>query len=260
MIAPETSPSLDRFADNGFAVVPAERRDVLDELRRAIFDHAKTLVPYRGEPIDDFLNGFHRYELKSAELNAFRLSLVDFMSTKLDVAQSILDAFGASIRAMVGPDIATQKVVNIVVQQPGDADQVPIHRDAPSNSHFELIVWLPLVDCYGTKSMFAMKREDTAAGLAMLQGGETFKDFSGHALERGIDLSVRYGEAFFFSAGLYHGCKVNVEPETRWSLNMRYKNLFSPYGPKGLAEFFRVLELSPLTKVGFAFEDQEFGR
>jgi sporadic carbohydrate cluster 2OG-Fe(II) oxygenase len=260
MIAPGADTSLEHFAENGFAIVPAERRDVLDELRNAIFEHAKTLVPYRGESIEDFLNGFHRYELKSTELNAFRLALVEYMSSKLDVAQSILDAFGSDIRSMVGPDIATQKIVNIVVQQPGDADQVPTHRDAPSNSHFELIVWLPLVDCYRTKSMFALNRDDTSDGLAMLQDGKTFKDFSGLALQRGIDLSVRYGEAFFFSAGLYHGCKVNAEPETRWSLNMRYKNLFSPYGPKGLAEFFRVLELSPLTKVGFAFEDQEFGR
>jgi sporadic carbohydrate cluster 2OG-Fe(II) oxygenase len=256
---PAAETALGDFARDGYAVVPALRRGVLDELRAAIFARAKTLVPYRGESLEAFFNGFHAYGLRGTELNAIRVALVETMTRELSVARTLHTVFEDTLAALVGADVVAQKTVNLVVQQPGDADQVPTHRDAPSNSHFEVVLWLPLVDVYRTKSMFAVPRAATAQGLAMLKAGESYEAFAAHAAANGVDLQVRYGEAFLFAAGIAHGCKVNVEPETRWSLNLRYKNLFSPYGAKGLAEYFDVIALSPLSQVGFAFERQEFG-
>ena len=45
--------------------------------------------------------------------------------------------------------------------------------------------------------------------------------------------------------GLVHTIPVNVEPETR-SLNTRYKNIYTPYGTKGMLDYFVPLALSPL--------------
>lgn len=247
------------FGARGFATVRAEQPELLEGLRTAIFNRARSLVPYRGESAEAFFNGFHTYGLGGAELNAFRLALVDFLTRELTVSRTLLAAFHDSLTALTGPDVAAQKTVNLVVQQPGDADQVPIHRDAPSNSHFEVVLWLPLVDAYGSKGMFSLDRADTERGLALLQGGAAFAEFERYTRERGTDLEVRFGEAFVFAAGIAHGCRINVEPETRWALNLRYKTLFSPYGNKGLPEFFEVLSLSPLSEIAFAFERQEFG-
>jgi sporadic carbohydrate cluster 2OG-Fe(II) oxygenase len=254
-----TQADLREFATRGYAVVPASDPAALDALRADVFAHARTLVPHRGEAVDAFLDRFHDYGLGGTELNAFRIALVEAMTAKLDVARRLFAAFRGSLAELVGPDVAAQKTVNLVVQQPGDSDQVPIHRDAPSNSHFEVILWVPLVDVYGTKTMFIVDRADSARGLAILKDGASYEAFSAVMREQGIDVVVPYGSALLFAAGLVHGCKVNVESETRWSLNLRYKNLFSPYGAKGLAEFFDVLAISPLSRVAFAFERQEFG-
>jgi sporadic carbohydrate cluster 2OG-Fe(II) oxygenase len=247
------------FASRGYAVVPAGDPAALDALRADVFAQARTHVAHRGEDAAAFFDRFHEYGLSGTELNALRIALVETMTGSLEVARRLFAAFREPLGALVGPDVAAQKTVNLVVQQPGDSDQVPIHRDAPSNSHFEVILWVPLVDVYRTKSMFLCDRERSAAGLALLQAGASFETFSEHVRTHGVDLAIPYGSALLFAAGLAHGCKVNAEPLTRWSLNLRYKNLFSPYGNKGLAEFFDILELSPLSRVGFGFERQEFG-
>lgn len=247
------------FTERGYALVQAGDRAALDELRAGVYLEAHRLVPGLDEPVDAFFNRFHEAALAGTELNAVRIALVEALTGQLGVARRLFTAFREPLSMLVGADVAAQKTVNLVVQQPGDADQVPIHRDAPSNSHFEVILWVPLVDVYGTKTMFIVDRADSARGLAMLKDGASYEAFSAVMREQGVDVVVPYGSALLFAAGLVHGCKVNVESETRWSLNLRYKNLFSPYGAKGLAEFFDVLELSPLSRVAFAFERQEFG-
>ena len=47
-----------------------------------------------------------------------------------------------------------------------------------------------------------------------------------------------YGKVLLFSQNLMHGNRINQEPETRWSMNCRFKSLFSPYAEKRLGEFF----------------------
>ena len=246
------------FAANGYAVVEADDRAPLDAIREAVFACAREAVSYRGETAVDFLNDFASYGLSPTEFNELRLRLVECLS-EIDATRLLYDAFHRTIATLVGCDVAAQKVPNIVVQQPGDRDQVPVHRDAPSNSHFEAVVWTPLVDCYGSKSMYACDRARSAEGVAMLRDGSGYAPFAEFVAAHGTDLNVPYGSAFVFAAGIAHGCKVNTTAETRWAVNIRYKNVFSPYGNKGLAEFFRVLELSPLSRVALEFEHQEFG-
>ena len=40
---------------------------------------------------------------------------------------------------------------------------------------------------------------------------------------------------------------VNIEQETRWSMNCRFKSIFSPYGDKKIGEFF-----TPITTMFFS--------
>lgn len=151
--------------------------------------------------------------------------------------------------------------MNLVIQQPGDADVAPLHRDAPINSPFEVVVWLPLVDCAKTKGMLIVDKPTTLHALDALTDDDTS---SGYArleeitITEGTQVEVPYGHACFFWPGLLHFVPVNEEAETRWSINIRFKNLFSPYGSKGLPEFFEVLHLSPLGRLAFEFESKGY--
>jgi len=53
-----------------------------------------------------------------------------------------------------------------------------------------------------------------------------------------IWLEVKSGQVMLFDQSLPHGNRVNEESETRWSMNCRFKGVFTPYGDKKLGEFF----------------------
>lgn len=245
------------FVKNGYANFDADRIDILDGVRDRIFQRAKELVPYKGEPIEEFFDKFHEYKLAGTELNQFRTSLIDFFFRQKDLTQKIFQSFESTIIGLVGNDVAGQKLTNFVIQQPGDRDQVPTHRDAPLNSNFEVVLWIPLTHSYGSKSMFVLDKDNSLSITKEFKAGKSYKEFCDYSEKHAKDLDVKYGQVSIIQTGLSHGCRVNVEGETRWTLNIRYKNLFSPYGSKGLAEFFQVVNLSPVAQVGFAFDKIE---
>ena len=57
-----------------------------------------------------------------------------------------------------------------------------------------------------------------------------------------------------FNQTLPHGNIINKENETRISMNCRFKSVFSPYGSKGIGDFFEPIELKPITKVAINYE------
>ncbi len=246
------------FQKRGYDLFVAQDKQALDELRNEIFEKAKSLVPYKGETVEIFFNGFHSYGLTSTELNKFRLEMIGHCTKHLNVNRRLHSIFKNVLTELVGSDVAAQRGVNIVIQPPGDPDVSPVHRDAPANSHFEVVVWLPLVDVFGTKSMYILDKPKTEYGMALLQSGKSYGEFASYTTSQSQDLAVNYGSACFFAAGMAHGVHINKEKETRWSLNLRFKNLFSPYGPKGLLEYFEIIQLSPLSKVAFELEKKEY--
>ena len=66
-------------------------------------------------------------------------------------------------------------------------------------------------------------------------------------------LQVHYGEVLVFNQALPHGNRVNVEPETRWSMNCRFKSVFTPYGDKKIGEFFEPITLRAASRTGMAY-------
>ncbi len=248
------------FLEKGYDIVEAEDMDKLNRLRDAIFHKAKEIVDYKGDNAEELFNHFHNYKLQGVQLNEKRMEIIKWCNQNLETGKTVYEIFSNSITQLIGPDVVTQKNTNIVIQQPGDMDIAATHRDSPLNSHFEIIVWLPLVDIYGTKSMYILNLKKSLASLELLKDTKTgYKDFNKYAIEHGENVTIPYGKALLFWPGLAHGSHVNKEKETRWALNMRYKNIFSPCGPKGLTEFFDLLRLSPLAKIAFDYERQMYG-
>lgn len=251
------------FLGKGFEVIQAENLEPLVQLRQRIFEKARELIgPSAGGAAgsERFFNQFHKYEVRGIALNDFRLALIRYCTAQLDVSSAVFNAFANAITGLIGPDIVSQKTVNLVIQQPGDPDVVPTHTDAPGNSPFEIIVWLPLVDVHGTKSMYMLDREKSHIALGLIKEQERgYDNYKRYAAQEGENLHVPWGSACLFWPGLVHGCHLNSENETRWALNHRYKNLFSPVGDKGLGEYFDLFRLSPLTRMALEYEKEMYG-
>ena len=248
-----------RFVEKGYDIISADNPSELTQLRDKIFAKAKELAGVESDDPEGFLNNFHRLELRGPELNKLRMELIGYCTEHLDVGKTIFDAYSKTLTELLGPDILVQKTANMVIQQPGDPDRVPTHRDAPLNSPFEIVVWVPLVDVYDTKGMYVLDRAKTEVGLDMQRNSESgYQDLSRFAEQEGDVLDMPFGHALFFWPGLVHAVDINVEQETRWALNIRYKNLFAPTGAKGQIEFFDVLKLSPLARLALEYEKEAY--
>ena len=70
-------------------------------------------------------------------------------------------------------------------------------------------------------------------------------DVSGNSWNETFEID--YGSALFFWSGLLHGSVTNETKESRWSYNVRYKNLFAPSGMKDPLVFYRVFKKSHIT-------------
>jgi len=246
----------EHFFETGFEVVPVEDFSKLLQFREKIFQKAKEIVGYNGNDVDEFFNNFHKLNLKGVNLNEKRMEIINYCTQNLEVGRTIYELFKNLIIQLIGSDIVAQKTTNLVIHQPGDQNAEALHRDSPSNSPFEITIWLPLVNVYGTKSMYLLNREKSREALLILK--RDYEEFAVFSKQHAESIDAPFGNALFFWQGLIHGVPINDENETRWSLNMRYKNLFSPCGSKGLIEFFDLLQLSPLTRIALDYEKEAY--
>ena len=155
----------------------------LDELRRhvaqIVCDQLKIQLP---NDVDEFLNHIERVvpieKLNEVRLNTYRKmnAIPWFRPTYFGLARS-------TIETLVGNELAMQNRVNLSIQLPrDDLSLLAIHADAfGGETPFQVVEWLPLVDCYKTKSMFILPRDKSEAIYA------TFTRYEG----KGMDSSVQ---------------------------------------------------------------------
>ena len=158
---------------------------------------------------------------------------------------------------IIGNELAMQNNINLSIQLPGDESSLlPIHSDTWSgDSPFESVLWLPLVNCYKTKSMFIlnsnkMKKFNMAFVDKKIKSvSDLYKKF-----KKDLNfININYGNYLLFNQNLPHGNLVNRTNETRVSLNCRYKGLFTPYKQKELGSFFSPLKIRASTKIGLEY-------
>jgi sporadic carbohydrate cluster 2OG-Fe(II) oxygenase len=244
--------------DFGYIVVPADNVAPLNELRDQIFQKAQQIFAAPEKNAADFFDQFHRLGVSGAELNERRLRLIRECTDEINSGTLIHQAFEQTLLALLGPDLLVQRTTNLVIQQPGDPNPSELHRDSPGNSPYEAVVWLPLTDSYGTKAMYVLDRKQTEGALVELSRMESdWEAFEKHCTSVAKTVDVPYGSALIFWPGIFHGSFINQESETRWTLNMRYKNLFAPLDKKEPFEFFKILQLSPLTQLAIDFQKRE---
>jgi len=205
----------------------------------------------------DWLNGMHT-RIEVAELNDLRLYLIGQMNESPSFRELLFSLAKGTIEAIVGNELAMQARVNLSIQMPeDDSSLLHTHADTWSgDSPFEAVLWLPLVDVYETKSMYLLP---PAANQRL---NEDFKNLAGASSDSLFEnirsevewIKVNYGNFLLFNQTLPHGNRVNEEPETRWSLNCRFKSVFSPYGDKKLGEFFHPISLKAASRIGLGYD------
>jgi len=244
------------FIETGFLIVDVESNDSLQEIRHTVVDIASSYLGVSANNDADFLNEFHT-GVTVSELNDIRLHLIRSINSGKRFRKHYWTLVRSYLETLVGNELAMQLRINLSIQLPcDDSSLLPVHSDVWSgDSPFEVVAWLPLVDCYGTKSMFILPPENSQ---------ELSAEFSQHARKSSEELfqyiepyvswiQIPYGKALIFNQNLPHGNRINQESETRWSLNCRFKSVFSPYGDKKLGEYFEPITLRAASFIGMNY-------
>jgi len=248
---------MEGFLKNGFVSFPLNELSGIDQIREDLYAHAMKWLNLKNPPsLKEFFD--HTQEYVSVEkLNALRVHLIDQMNRDSSLRVRIYRAGRDPIQAIVGNELAMQRVANLSIQLPHDTSSLlPLHSDVWSgNSPYEVVFWIPLVDCYESKSMYALPYEKSQE---IFKNFPEFAHLDAESLYKKIEpevirFKVPYGQGAIFSHSLLHGNRVNEEPTTRWTINIRFKSLLSPYGTKEVGETFQPITIRPLTRVGYHY-------
>ena len=249
-----------RFLDDGFVVVAAEDMAALTRIQALA---AGVVAKRLDRPVSDpkeLLDNVHRHIAVSA-LNDLRLEVIEALRNAPWFRPALYALARRSLAAIVGNELAMQRGIGLSVQYPSDKGSLlPIHADVwDGDSPFEVVLWTPLVDCAGTKSMYLVPPSKDRAVQARLGefGSGSAEDIFRSVRDDAAFLTVPFGSVLIFSQTLMHGNRVNDADETRWSLNCRFKSVLSPYADKKLGEFFEVITLRPATKLGLSYRTPE---
>ena len=246
----------EQFIKNGFFIQPVENQESLDQIHELVAATAGKFLGIDLAKSEEFLNNIHK-EVGAARLNDLRLSVISRLNTDIALRPSYFSLARKLLAALVGNELAMQLRLNLSIQLPGDdSSLLPVHADVWSgDSPYEVVAWLPLVDCYRTKSMFLLPPEHAQS---LHERFSDYREKSSENLYQDIKanlkwVEIKYGEILVFNQNLPHGNRVNEEDETRWSLNCRFKSVFSPYGDKKLGEFFEPVTLRPASRLGMHY-------
>jgi sporadic carbohydrate cluster 2OG-Fe(II) oxygenase len=260
----EASELGDAFLRTGIVKASVEDRAALDAIRETV---ARAAAGWLGvaPPADlaGFLNTAHE-RIAVERLNECRLHVIGAMNGEAWLRPAYAALARRTLEALVGNELAMQRQINLSIQLPHDAGSLlPVHSDVwAGDSPYEVVLWVPYVDCARTKSMFFCEAAADAAAQAQLGDlrGGTVEDLYARIEPHVHFLDVAYGEMLVFTQNILHGNRVNLEPETRWSSNCRFKSLLSPYADKKLGEFFEPIAIRPATRLGVRYRLPELPR
>ena len=162
---------------------------------------------------------------------------------------------------LCGNELAMQKRIGMSLNLPGNAgDALPIHADTWNGvSPYELNIWIPLVDCKSSLSLYILERnryeyyKENKQGLFKLGSEELFKE-----LEQDLTfIEIEYGKILAFDQSLPHGYSLNQESNSHWSMNCRFKGLHTPYWDKKLGEYFMPITVKTCTRLGMNYQHPE---
>lgn len=246
----------DEFVNNGYIIRKIENIESLEWIKNFYLKSINNILDVNNKD-SDLLNNFHKY-IKVKDLNEFRLKLISSINKSNFFRKNYYNVASEYLQILVGNELVMQRNINLSIQLPNDSSSLlDMHADTWSgDSPYEVVVWLPLVDCYKSKSMYILKSKKYDKFLKNFELHHTKKNFNlFKSIKKDLTwLNVNFGEVLIFNQCLPHGNIINKINETRWTNNCRFKSIFTPYGDKKIGEFFQPITLRAASKIGMEYK------
>jgi sporadic carbohydrate cluster 2OG-Fe(II) oxygenase len=200
------------------------------------------------------LENIHQVDVEN--FNDYRIDVISFLNSIPGIRKKLFNILEKHLVELFGKDISMQKYINLSIQRPLDFERTPMHSDAPSHSLYEVAIWLPLVNCKRTMGMYYFPINKTTQARKFVLNCNS-KNPDKFSKKNGIIPNVRFGEFVIFWTKCFHYIPVNQENVSRWSLNFRYKNTFSPYSKKGYLDSYEPVSYSDITEMVLSNEQKK---
>ena len=246
--------TIDQFSNTGitkFSVNNVILDEINDRVISLIQRKKKLLTSKNRISLENFHNS-----VAVKNLNEIRMYLYAQLNKQDWILDKMFELFNSQIKLILGDELAVQKKVNLSIQLPNDNSSIlPMHSDFFSGeSIYQLNLWLPLVSVNKTSSMFYFLPKDSIKMINEIKKN-SISDLNiifKKNYKKIKWLNLKKGEGAVFSPNLLHGNVLNKEKNTRFSLNLRVKNLYSPYNhiygnEKKLGSFYRPYNLKAMT-------------
>ena len=247
---------INKFLKKGYVIGKVENKESLIYISNLIKKASLKLKRFKNKKKID-LNKFHKTNFLN-DLNKERVSIINKVNKDRYLRLNYLKLARENLYTLAGNELMMQKNINLSIQVPNDINSLlPVHSDVWSgDSPYEINLWVPLVDCFKTKSMYILKKKHNLNFFLKMKKGRyrSSKEIFNLIKNKVEFINIKYGEFLIFDQTLPHGNITNVEKETRWSMNCRFKSIFSPYGDKKIGEFFTPITTRATTVIGQNFK------
>jgi sporadic carbohydrate cluster 2OG-Fe(II) oxygenase len=200
------------------------------------------------------LEKFHN-QINIENLNKVRLNIFKQLNNKEDFANNVYNSSRKYIDLFVGNELCKSDI-NLSIQLPGDKSSLlEMHTDFFSGeSQYQVNLWIPFTKVKKTQSLFIINPKESIKILKKIKNDKNlkFSDIEKNYKSKMTWINLYEGEGLLFSPNCLHGNVVNREKNTRWSINVRFKNLFSPFGKikneKNILSFYKPYTLKAITQ------------
>ena len=126
-------------------------------------------------------NSFEKFHISVSpnKINKIRLEIINYLNTQKKLTRQIYQGLCPFMDKILGEDIVSQRFINLGLQMPNDDNKPEFHKDTPLSSMYEVVVWVPLVNCYKSMcmSLIPKKFQDEAEHLLEVNNPESIYKF-----------------------------------------------------------------------------------
>lgn len=240
-----------KILTDGFATIDLGNSSFIEDIQSELL---LFIEEFTGKKINsNKLESIHHL-INPETLNDFRLQCIKRINNNQKFREVLSKRALPYFQQLLGPDLAIQKNLNLVISLPEDlTSQIPLHSDVwTGHSPFELNLWVPFTKTFKTQSMFILPLEKwLERKKESFEDGQTIQHLMKTWENDFIQIEMNPGQALIFWHALPHGNVINREIDSRIAINVRIKNLFAPYGDKGLGDYFIPWTTGIMTELMF---------
>lgn len=241
----------DEFLKKGYLIFNIKNLVKLKRIKHEIKKYIKLKIHKKAS-----IENLHHF-VPPKNLNSKRMSLYLKLNSKEDFLKSYYEFGKEYLQIICGNELVMQRKVNLSIQLSNDdSSLLPLHSDVWSGcSPFEVVLWIPMVNCEKTNSMYILSRKDNDKFYDKIHQFSDVTKLEKKVLQKAKFLNIKFGQGLIFQHSMMHGNIVNREKNTRISFNCRFKSVFSPYDTKAIGETFKPITLKPSSILGMKYND-----